>query len=142
MDLAARVVFGNAYQAGDVVRLSPLAFAGWLGLLVTALNLMPIGQLDGGHIARAMFGNNIGGKISKVATGTLLALALFVWPGLLMWALLVYFLARPTVPPLHDLTPINAGRQLLGVIAFLILLAILTPMPKAFLAAGIRCPYL
>ena len=74
--------------------------------------------------------------------GTLFALALFVWPGLLMWAFLVYFLARPMVPPLHDLTPINTGRKLLGVVAFLILLAILIPMPEAFLSAGIRCPYL
>ena len=64
----------------------PLAFAGWLGLLVTALNLLPIGQLDGGHIADAMFGRVRGSAIGTAALFALLFLGLFVWSGLLTWA--------------------------------------------------------
>jgi hypothetical protein len=74
----------------------------------------------------------------------LFALALFVWPGLMLWAILVFFMARPAIPPLNDLTPIGLGRQLLGVLAFLILAAIIMPTPNSLLtlAAGVRCPYL
>jgi membrane-associated protease RseP (regulator of RpoE activity) len=144
MSVLARIAFGDAYYPGDVLRLSPLAFAGWLGLLVTALNLIPVGQLDGGHIARAMFGSRAGGWISSIAMFALFALALFVWPGLMLWAILVFFMARPAIPPLNDLTPIGLGRQLLGVLAFLILAAIIMPTPNSLLtlAAGVRCPYL
>ncbi len=54
--IVAKSVLGGALEQGHQLALHPLAFAGWLGLLVTALNLLPIGQLDGGHIADAMFG--------------------------------------------------------------------------------------
>lgn len=141
--LLAKLSLGDALQAGHVVRLSPLAFAGWLGLLVTALNLLPIGQLDGGHAARAMFGQRIGATISSIALWTLFLLALFVWPGLMMWALIVFFLAGRGMPPLNDLTPISPVRRVLGYATFAILAAILLPLPHSFWsAAGIHCPYL
>src|SRR5205823_3774586 len=89
--LLAKLALGPALSHGNVLELSPLAFAGWLGLFVTALNLLPIGQLDGGHIARAMFGSRIGWIISNVAMWSLFLLALFKWPGLMMWAIIVFF---------------------------------------------------
>lgn len=76
-----------------MLRLTPLAYAGSLGLFVTALNLLPIGQLDDGRMARAMFGARTGGTISHVSLWPLLLLAIFVWPGLLMWAIIVFFIA-------------------------------------------------
>ena len=128
---------------GFVLRLSPLAFAGWLGLLVTALNLLPIGQLDGGHMARAMFGRRIGETISSVAMWSLFLLAIFVWPGLLFWALLVFFMAGRGTPPLNDLTPISSSRRWIGYATFLSLALILIPLPHAFWdTAGVYCPYL
>jgi membrane-associated protease RseP (regulator of RpoE activity) len=141
--LLAKLSIGSALEYGHVLHLSPLAFAGWLGLLVTALNLLPIGQLDGGHIAYAMFGRRIGTVISTVAMWSLVLLAIFVWPGLTMWAILIFFIAGTAVPPLNDLTPLTPGRTGLGYAAFAILLLILMPLPHAlWSAAGLHCPYL
>ena len=140
--LIAKVALPEALDTGCTVRLSPLAFAGWLGLIVTALNLLPIGQLDGGHIARAMFGSRVGGTIGTIAMWTLFLLALFVWPALMMWAIIVFFIAGRGVPPLNDITPISFGRRLLGYFALAILLLILTPVTHSLMnEMGIYCPY-
>jgi membrane-associated protease RseP (regulator of RpoE activity) len=141
--LLSKAVLGEQLQHGYMLQLSPLAFAGWLGLLVTALNLLPIGQLDGGHMARAMFGRRIGETISSVAMWSLFLLAIFVWPGLMLWAIIVFFIAGRGTPPLNDITPISTGRRWLGYATFLILAMILIPLPHAFWqAAEIYCPYL
>jgi Zn-dependent protease len=139
----AKLSFGDAAQYGALVQLSPLAFAGWLGLFITALNLLPVGQLDGGHITRAMFGSQVGQTISSVAMWSLFLLALFVWPGLMMWVVIVFLIAGRGTPPLNDVTPLDAGRMVVGYIAMLILILILAPMPHAFWdAASDDCPYL
>jgi membrane-associated protease RseP (regulator of RpoE activity) len=139
----SKLSLGPALQTGHVLRLSPLAFAGWLGLLVTALNLLPIGQLDGGHVAHALFGRRIGHTISTVSLMLLFLLALFVWPGLMLWAILVFFVAGGRSDlPLDDLTPLTPGRRWLGYATFALLLVILIPLPHAaWSTAGIRCPY-
>lgn len=144
LTLMAKLSLGDAISHGHVLALHPLAFAGWLGLLVTALNLLPIGQLDGGHIADAMFGQRRSASISTAALLTLFFLGLFVWSGLLMWAFIAYFIAgRKGVPPLNDVTRLDAGRSGVGALSFLLLLAILTPVPHAFWQSlGIHCPYL
>jgi membrane-associated protease RseP (regulator of RpoE activity) len=140
--LIAKAALPEALKYGYVLHLSPLAFAGWLGLLITALNLLPIGQLDGGHMARAMFGQRTGSTISSLAMWSLLLLALFVWPGLLMWAIIVFFIAGRGTPPLNDLVPLTSGRQWLGYATFAILMLILVPLPHALWPeAGIYCPY-
>jgi Zn-dependent protease len=139
----AKVSLGDAAQYGALVQLSPLAFAGWLGLFITALNLLPVGQLDGGHITRAMFGSRVGQTISSLAMWSLFLLALFVWPGLMMWALIVFLIAGRGTPPLNDLTPLDAGRMVVGYIAILILILILAPMPHSLWdSANDLCPYL
>lgn len=127
--LLSKISLGQTLEAGQSVLLSPLAFAGWLGLLITALNLLPIGQLDGGHIARAMFGQRSGKVISSLSIWGLFLLAVFVWPALLMFALIVFFIAGRTSPPLNDVTPLTSGRRRLGYAAFVILALILIPLP-------------
>jgi membrane-associated protease RseP (regulator of RpoE activity) len=142
--LTAKFALGNALAEGHSLVLHPLAFAGWLGLLVTALNLLPIGQLDGGHMADAMFGRLRGAAIGTAALFALLFLGLFVWSGLLMWALIVYFIAGAKgLPPLNDVTRLSAGRIVIGAFAFLLLVLILMPVPHhLYDALGIHCPYL
>lgn len=125
------------------VVLHPLAFAGWLGLLLTALNLLPIGQLDGGHIAQALFGARRARGISSVAMLGLFLLALFVWPGLLFFAILVFLIAGSTgMPPRDDVTPLSLPRTILGCLAFLLLLLIVIPLPHGLYESfGLHCPY-
>lgn len=126
----AKLALGPAVTHGHGLLLHPLAFAGWLGLLITALNLLPIGQLDGGHMAHALFGGRRGHKISVVGLVALFALALFVWPGLMMWALIVWMIAGTRdMPPLNDVTPVGWGRMTLGLCTFLLLAMMLIPMP-------------
>jgi membrane-associated protease RseP (regulator of RpoE activity) len=124
----AKLTLGSVVFQSDIL-ISPLAFAGALGLLVTALNLLPIGQLDGGHIARSMFGTRAGGWISQVIMFCLFLAALFN-PQFLLWALIVFFIARRVAPPVNDVTPIGGWRIWLGALAFIILVLILTPMPE------------
>jgi len=140
--LLAKLSLGKALTYGHVVRLNPLAFAGWLGLFITALNLLPIGQIDGGHIVQALFGRRVGQTIGSVAMWSLLLLALFVWPGLMMWALLIFFIAGPSIPPLNDVTPLSGGRRWLGYAALVLLGLILIPLPHSlWQQVGIHCPY-
>jgi hypothetical protein len=94
-------------------------------------------------MSQGMFGTRKATLISRVAIWTLFLLALFVWPGLFMWAIIVFFLAGRGMPPLNDLTPITPGRKALGYFMFLVLALIIAPLPHAlWTAAGIHCPYL
>jgi membrane-associated protease RseP (regulator of RpoE activity) len=140
----AKVSLGASVSADHHLALSPLAFAGWLGLMVTALNLLPIGQLDGGHIAHAVFGARHARGISLVALACLFLLALFVWPGLILWAFVVYFIAgTQDAPAANDVTPLDFPRRALAYLTFAILLVIIVPVPRAlFEAFGLHSPYL
>lgn len=113
----------------------PVAFAGWVGFLVTALNLLPAGQLDGGHIARALLGPRAR-HLSHGIIAMMLFLAFFGLPGhyapYLGWAIfamLVYFLGTVHPPPSEDLTPLDGRRKALGVVAALMLVGCFIPSP-------------
>ncbi|NPV82398.1 MAG: site-2 protease family protein [Candidatus Aminicenantes bacterium] len=87
LKLFVRLTFGPVAQNQDLI-LHPLAVAGWVGLLVTSFNLFPVGQLDGGHILYALFGE----KMRRLAPGIiliLLVLGIFYWAGWLIWAVLI-----------------------------------------------------
>jgi membrane-associated protease RseP (regulator of RpoE activity) len=142
--LTAKFALGDTLAEGHLLALHPLAFAGWLGLLVTALNLLPIGQLDGGHMADAMFGRVRSAAIGTAALLALVLLGLFVWSGLLTWALIVYFIAGGKgLPPLNDVSKMGGGRLAIGAFAFVLLFLILAPIPhRLYQALGIHCPYL
>lgn len=141
--LLAKLSLGGRLIEGHNILMSPLAFAGWLGILVTALNLLPIGQLDGGHVAHALFGRRKAEVIGMVALFALFLLALFVWSGLLIWAIIVFFIAGiKSPPPLNDFSKLDSRRVALGAFAFVLLFLMLTPVPHPFYnALGIYCPY-
>lgn len=112
----------------DTVALHPLAFAGWVGLFVTGINLLPAGQLDGGHIARALLGNRQH-YLSWAAVLALVAMSYVFYTGWILFAFLILFLGVRHPPPLNDLSRLNPTRTIVGVAAVAILLATFIPQP-------------
>jgi len=108
--------------------LHPMAFAGWLGLFVTNLNLIPIGQLDGGHVSYALFGNH-SRWIAKIFFGFLLLCGLFGWAGWLVWAVLLYFMGFFHPQPLHDWVPLDQQRWWIGVVTIAVFILTFTAVP-------------
>ena len=110
------------------VQLHPLALAGWIGLWVTSVNLLPVGQLDGGHISYAVFGK-FAIWVARGAFAVLVAAGL-LWNGWFIWALFVLFLVRLRHPaPLDDDVPLGFGRQVVGWLVFLMCIATFIPIP-------------
>jgi membrane-associated protease RseP (regulator of RpoE activity) len=128
LDLIEKVALGRITGENATIILHPIAFAGWLGLMITALNLIPIGQLDGGHISYALFGKRKSQIIAFVAFAALLLLGIFYWQPWLTWAIVIFFLSGfRHVPTLNDITSLDTKRLLLGGLAFLLLFLIMAP---------------
>lgn len=116
----------------DSIIIHPTAFAGWVGLFVTALNLLPAGQLDGGHIARAIFGRNAR-YAGYGAFALMIGLGLFtVYSGWLIFALLIMILGMRHPPPLNDITKLDNRRKAFGMITAVILVLCFVPIPFYF----------
>lgn len=111
----------------DVI-LHPIAFAGWIGLLVTSLNLLPIGQLDGGHIAYALFGEKHI-FISRGMIPVLILLGIFFWPGWLVWAVLMIIIGYRHPPVVYPNIQLDTRRKYVGWISLVIFVLTFTPMP-------------
>ena len=118
--------------AGHDVFVHPVALAGWVGLFVTALNLFPVGQLDGGRIAYALFGARHR-QISIATFLGLLALGAVTGAGnWFVWAFLLFFvMGFQHQPPLDDLSPLSPGRYAVGVFCLLLLVLLIPPVPIA-----------
>jgi membrane-associated protease RseP (regulator of RpoE activity) len=112
---------------GTDVMLNQVAWAGWAGLLVTALNLIPAGQLDGGHLMFVLLGR----RTIRLWPFLLVGLVLlgFVWPGWFLWAFLIYFLGRTYAQPLDELTPLDTRRKLLAVAGLILFILVFSPVP-------------
>lgn len=108
--------------------LHPVAFAGWIGLLVTALNLMPVGQLDGGHVAYALF-PAYHRKISLACLGVLVIFGVIAWQGWLIWAMLLTLLGFRHPPPAHYWIPLDRRRLILGIVTIIVFVLTFTPAP-------------
>ena len=129
----ARLVIGPL-GSEETILVHPVGFAGWLGFFVTALNLIPAGQLDGGHIGYAVLGR----RHDKVALLTVLGLfgmALYsssrgqlqvIWA---VWGSLLLILGYRHPPPLNDLTPLDPVRHTIGILSWGLFLALITPVP-------------
>jgi membrane-associated protease RseP (regulator of RpoE activity) len=141
------LVFGKSLPnalTGEDVLLSPVAFAAWIGLLVTALNLLPLGQLDGGHTVFALFGERARGiNIGAMVLMALLAIAALPpvqaifpaltnvgWFGWFVWLLLINILGGPYhPPPLDNVTELDAKRKWIGYAVILIFVLTFVPTP-------------
>lgn len=113
---------------GHTVLLSPTAFAGWAGVLVTMLNLLPIGQLDGGHIMYALLGRHQR-KVATIAALSLLPLGYFLWEGWFVWVVLVLLIKIGHPPTLNDQVPLDTKRKVIGWLAMFIFVLSFTPVP-------------
>ncbi len=148
-------IVGKIPEGYDLL-LHPVAFAGWIGLFVTALNLIPAGQLDGGHITYAIFSNKWHRRASILIIIVLLIfgigtqpiaqyfqsyfdgttfsnykdLVIFEgWGGWVWWALLLTFLGTKHPPTLYDEVRLDGRRKFLSLVALLVFIGCFTPMP-------------
>lgn len=125
---AKYLVHGQILPDGELdVMLHPLAFAGWAGILVSALNLLPVGTLDGGHIAYALLG--------KKARYLYLPMVLFTlvlgiwWNGWWLWSVLLLLFGRMQAQPRDDVTALDGKRKVIAVVALLVFVLSFTPIP-------------
>lgn len=122
--------FHGPLPAGTVLDLHPFALAAWFGLLATAINLLPLGQLDGGHILYAV----TGGLQRRLAFPLWLALGiagLMVWTGWLLWCVIVLFMGLAHPPVRDEATPLGTGRRALALVALAIFVVSFMPVPLA-----------
>jgi membrane-associated protease RseP (regulator of RpoE activity) len=126
----AKVVLGSQLQQA-LVEVHPLVVIGWLGLTITALNLLPAGQLDGGRIIQAIYGRKTARRTTFATLAVLGILALFN-PGNpipLYWAVLILFLQRDLErPSLNELSEPDDTRAAWGLLALFLMLATLIPL--------------
>jgi membrane-associated protease RseP (regulator of RpoE activity) len=127
LEFMARYLFPNVPD-GHAIYLHPVALAGWLGLLVTMMNLLPMGSMDGGHIAYALFGKRHR-SISRVVVAIMFVMGAFGWPGWIVWGALnlVFGLKHP--PPMNPHEPLDRKRKLVAVAAGLIFILTFVPTP-------------
>jgi membrane-associated protease RseP (regulator of RpoE activity) len=130
LSIVAKLALGSNLIAGKAIHLHPLAVAGYVGIIVTALNLMPVGQLDGGHIVHAMYGQKTAIIIGQLTRLFMFILAL-VQPELLLWAIILLLMPVSDQPALNDVTELDNKRDLLGLFSLALLLSILLPLPEA-----------
>lgn len=125
--LLSYLIIGTIPEGYDVM-LSPIAFAGWVGFLVTALNLMPMGQLDGGHIAYALFGR--GQRIvSRVFVASLVVMGIVFYVGWLVWAALVLIIGIDHPPVADDDIGLDRKRRVIGWVCFFLFIVTFIPVP-------------
>ncbi len=121
-------LFFSDLPAGKAVAFHPIAFAGWLGYLVTAINLFPVGQLDGGHIMYALIGEKHR-IVGYIIFGAVILLST-QWIGWTFWAIMILLLVRfKHPPPLDVISPVSKKHRIIGIISLIIFILTFTPVP-------------
>lgn len=121
-------VLGTPAPVGGVdVQLNVVAWAGWAGLLVTGLNLIPAGQLDGGHALYVLIGKHTR-KVLPVVVVALVALG-FLWVGWFLYAAIIFLMGRLQAEPLDQITELDPKRKALAILVLVIFVLIFTPVP-------------
>ena len=121
------LILGPVPTDADVI-LHPVAFAAWFGLFVTSLNLMPIGQLDGGHVAYALWGHRQR-TMALTVIPLLIMLGFVGWPGWFIWAFMAGVFGVEHPPVVDPQVPLGTARALLGWAAFAVFVLTFAPVP-------------
>ncbi|MBN1536654.1 MAG: site-2 protease family protein [Anaerolineales bacterium] len=119
---------------GTDVMIHPVAMAGWAGILVTALNLIPAGQLDGGHLMYVLLGKRTNSLLPFILGG--LVLLGMVWTGWWLWAFLIFLFGRMHAEPLDQITELDPQRRLLAFLGLIVFILVFTPVPMLAVGAG------
>jgi membrane-associated protease RseP (regulator of RpoE activity) len=125
----AAALFGTVSLAGGYdVFIHPVALAGWAGLLVTAFNLLPVGQLDGGHVMYSLMGQRA--KVFRWPIVVLLVImGFFLWSGWFLWAALIFLFGRHHPEPLDDVTRLDLPQKIYAALVLVIFVLVFTPVP-------------
>jgi membrane-associated protease RseP (regulator of RpoE activity) len=121
------MIFKNIPPDYDVF-LHPVAFAGWVGILVTSFNLFPVGQLDGGHVSYALLGPK-SRTLARFFLIVFLVMGIFFWIGWFIWAILILFLGLRHPRVLDEATPLSPSRKIIGFVVVLIFVLSFIPDP-------------
>jgi membrane-associated protease RseP (regulator of RpoE activity) len=127
LSLISWLVVGPLPPGHDIM-IHPVGFAGWIGLLVTSLNLLPVGQLDGGHVIFALLGERQK-RISKLVFVGLLALGIFGWEGWLFWCLLLWIMGFRHPRPMEWWVPLDRKRKIIGWLTVAVFFLTFIPVP-------------
>lgn len=130
LSLLSKLALGSAFKVDMAIQLHPLATAGCVGLFITAINLMPIGQLDGGHIIHAVFGQKMAIAVGQV-TRILAVLFSLIHPYFWVWTIIMWLIPLIDQPALNDVTELDNKRDLGGLLALALLIIIVLPVPEA-----------
>lgn len=123
------LAFGRLLPSGgEDVLIGQVAMAAWAGLLITGLNLIPAGQLDGGHILYALVGARRARLVTWAMLVVLAGLAI-LWQGWLIWVVLVFVFSRIQDAPLDDITSLTRRQRILAVLMMALFLLVFTPIP-------------
>lgn len=132
----------GARPAGMDIEMNPLLMAGWWGLLVTAINLLPVSQLDGGHINYAVFGR-AHRYVAWAMYGTAVLVAVTISSSYLIMLVLILIMGLQHPPALDDITDVGRFRRVLGIATLLLFFVLITPVPLQFMggvgAGGSLC---
>jgi membrane-associated protease RseP (regulator of RpoE activity) len=129
LSLLSKLALGEQFKAGMALDLHPLAAAGCVGLLITAINLMPLGGLDGGHIVHAVFGQRTAIAVGQVARILSLLFAL-VHPHFWIWAIVLWLIPLIDRPALNDVTELDNWRDLGGLLCLTLFVLMILPLPS------------
>jgi membrane-associated protease RseP (regulator of RpoE activity) len=121
-------IMGKTPPAGMVINSHPVLIAAWFGLFATGLNLLPVGQLDGGHVTYALFGRNHK-RISQALLLMLIPFGLFYWPGWLLWTTVLLMIGFRHPMTVDDSVPLSKRHVWLGWFALTMFVLCFTPMP-------------
>ncbi|MEM9509432.1 MAG: site-2 protease family protein, partial [Cyanobacteria bacterium P01_E01_bin.35] len=130
LSLLSKLALGSALTAEMGIKLHPVATAGCVGLFITAINLMPIGQLDGGHIVHAVFGQKMAIAVGQI-TRILALLFALIHPYFWVLTIIMWLIPLIDQPALNDVTELNSQRDLLGLVTLALLIVIVLPLPEA-----------